>query len=172
MEENNEKLEGIKNKLLSGSLSNLSSSSIEQKESKSEISENDFVREEDRSKIILDLQQKIILLEKNNNDLKAKNEELTKNNNEKNSLMARISLVGLRRGFAFQNTLNKIQNDSVKLAEIIKEKDDLQEMNQKMLDLLTDKEIENEDLLQKIENIKLLTFPPKFSTIYILIKMK
>ena len=28
-------------------------------------------------------------------------------------------------------------------------------MNQKMLDLLTDKEIENEDLLQKIENIKL-----------------
>ena len=156
MEENsNEKLEGIKNKLFSSTLSNLSSSSIEQKESRSEISENDFVREEDRSKIILDLKQKIILLEKNNNDLKAKNEELKKNNNENNSLMAKISLVGLRRGFAFQNTLNKIQNDSVKLGEIIKEKDDLQEMNQKMLDLLTDKEIENEDLLQKIENIKL-----------------
>jgi hypothetical protein len=153
-----EKTEEKNNILLSNIISGLSSSSIsfDNKESKDESNDSDLLlRKEESSKVILDLQQKIILLEKNINDLKSKNEDLTKSNIEKNSLMTRISLVGLRRGFAFHNTLNKVQNDSVKLAEIIKEKNDLQEMNQKMLDLLTEKEIENEDLLQKLENSKL-----------------
>ena len=115
--------------------------------------ESDTVDEEDPEKIISDLQQKLILLEKVNKDLQAKNEDLTKKNIEKNTLMTKMSLVGLRRGFATSE--KNEQDDSVKLAEIIKEKDDLQEINEKMLDLLTDKEIENEDLLEKLEKNKL-----------------
>ena len=115
--------------------------------------ESDTVDEEDPEKIISDLQQKLILLEKVNKDLQAKNEDLTKKNIEKNTLMTKMSLVGLRRGFATSE--KNEQDDSIKLAEIIKEKDDLQEINEKMLDLLTDKEIENEDLLEKLEKNKL-----------------
>ena len=111
--------------------------------------------EEDPDNIISNLQQKIIRLEKLNNDLRLKNEGLTKNNIENNSMMTRMSLVGLRRKFTSQGTFKQAQTDSVKLAEIIKEKDDLQEMNEKMLDLLTDKELENEDLVQKLESVKL-----------------
>ena len=117
--------------------------------------DNEDLKEEDPEKIIADLQQKIIRLEKMNNDLRSKNEGLTKNNIENNSVMTRMSLVGLRRKFTSQGTFNQVQNDSIKLAEIIKEKDDLQEINEKMLDLLTDKELENEELVQKLENYKL-----------------
>ena len=111
--------------------------------------------EEDSEKIISDLQQKVILLEKNNKDLHSKIEELTKKNIDSTSLMMRLSLVGMRKRFGFNDSLTKVQDDSVKLAEIIKEKDDLQAMNEKMLDLLTDKELENEDLLEKLENNRL-----------------
>ena len=117
--------------------------------------DNVDVNDEDPEKIISDLQEKIARLEKMNNDLRSKNEGLKKNNIENNSVMTRMSLVGLRRKFTSQGDFNQVKNDSVKLAEIIKEKDDLQEMNEKMLDLLTEKELENEDLMQKIENYKL-----------------
>ena len=95
--------------------------------------------EEDPEKVIADLQEKVMRLEKMNKDLRSKNEGLKKNNIENNSTMNRMSLVGLRRKFTSQGNFNEVQNDSVKLAEIIKEKDDLQEINEKMLDLLTDK---------------------------------
>ena len=111
--------------------------------------------EEDPEKVIADLQEKVMRLEKMNKDLRSRNEGLKKNNIENNSTMNRMSLVGLRRKFTSQGNFNEVQNDSVKLAEIIKEKDDLQEINEKMLDLLTDKELENEDLLQQLENYKL-----------------
>ena len=69
--------------------------------------------------------------------------------------MKKMGHVGLRRKFTAQSTFKRAQDDSVKIAEIIKEKDDLQEINEKMLDLLTEKELENEDLTQKFENYKL-----------------
>ena len=114
-------------------------------------------QEEDKDKMILDLQQKIYSLEKLNKDLLEKNEGLTKNNIMNNNVLTKMSLVGQRRKFtSSQANLNSnAQDDNIKLAEIIKEKDDLQEMNEKMLDLLTEKELENEDLLQKLENYKL-----------------
>ena len=157
MKENiNEKNEENKNESLSDIIPKFSSSSsLEKIDYKTENNESDISKEEDPSKIILELQEKLILLEKENNDLKEKNENLIKNNIEKNTIMTKISLVGTRRDFSYHNTLNKIQNDSIMLAEIIKEKDDLQEINEKMLDLLTEKEIENEDLLHTIENNKL-----------------
>ena len=151
-----EKNEENKNESLSDIIPKFSSSSsLEKIDIKSQNNENDISKEEDPSKIILELQEKLVLLEKENNDLKEKNENLIKNNIEKNTIMTKISLVGTRRDFSYHNTLNKIQNDSIMLAEIIKEKDDLQEINEKMLDLLTEKEIENEDLLHAIENNKL-----------------
>ena len=66
----------------------------------------------------------------------------------------KMSLVDFRRDFMFQRSV-QLQNNSIQLAQIIKEKDDLQLMNEIMLDLLTYKEMENEDLLEKIENYKL-----------------
>ena len=89
-----------------------------------------------------------------NNDLKAKNEDLKKNQIESDSTMKKMGHVGLRRKFTVQGTFKK-EDDSVKIAELIKEKDDLQEINEKMLDLLTEKEMENEDLKKKLENYKL-----------------
>ena len=113
-------------------------------------------QEEDKDKIIADLQQKLYSLEKLNKDLVEKNEGLTKNNIMNNNALNRMSLVGKRKFTSTQGNLNNnAQDDNIKLAEIIKEKDDLQEMNEKMLDLLTEKELENEDLLQKLENYKL-----------------
>ena len=113
------------------------------------------INEEDPEKIISDLQEKIVRLEKMNNDLKAKNEDLKKNNIENDSVMKKMGHVGLRRKFTAAGTFKKVQKDSVKIAEIVKEKDDLQEMNEKMLDLLTEKEMEIEDLHQKFEDYKL-----------------
>jgi hypothetical protein len=109
----------------------------------------------DQNKQIEDLQEKIIRLEKMNNELKAKNEELTKSNIENDSTMKKMGHVGMRRKFTAHGTLKKVENDSVKIAELIKEKNDLQEINEKMLDLLTEKEMENEDLNQKFEDYKM-----------------
>ena len=131
--------------------SDLSNSQLDLKIS---ISEHNLIELKDTEKIVLELQNKIILLEKKNNDLKEKNEQLTKDNIEKSSLMMKMSLVDFRRDFMFQRSV-QLQNNSIQLAQIIKEKDDLQLMNEKMLDLLTYKEMENEDLLEKIENYKL-----------------
>ena len=37
----------------------------------------------------------------------------------------------------------------------MKEKDELQQINEKMLDMLTEKELENDELNEKLENYKL-----------------
>ena len=113
------------------------------------------LNEEDPEKIISELQEKIMRLEKMNNDLKSKNEDLKKNNIENDSVMKKMGHVGMRRKLTSQGTFKQVQNDSLKIAELIKEKDDLQEINEKMLDLLTEKELENEDLNQKFEDYKL-----------------
>ena len=136
-------------------LNNIGNINLDDIEESNEYLENENEEnEEEQEKIIEKLQQKIVCLEKMNKDLKLKNEDLTKNNIEKNSVMAKMSSVGLRRKFTLSGT--KVQNDTIKLAKIIKEKDDLQEMNEKMLDLLTEKELENEELIQNFENYKLL----------------
>ena len=139
---------------------NLQISSLEQIDEKNELYENINEEEEkmDPDSKIAELQQKIISLEKLNKDLHSKNQGLTKNNNLNSSILLRMSLVGPRRKLrASQRNFSNVNDDSIKLAEIMKEKDDLQQMNEKMLDLLTDKELENEDLMQKLENYKLET---------------
>ena len=136
-------------------------SSLEQIDEKNELFEsiNEAEEEEmDPDSKIAELQQKIINLEKLNRDLQSKNQGLTKNNNFNSSILLRISMVNPRRKLkSSQRNFSNIKEDSIKFAEIMKEKDDLQQMNEKMLDLLTDKELENEDLLQKLENFKFET---------------
>ena len=48
--------------------------------------------------------------------------------------------------FTKQGIFKTKQNDSIKITEVIKEKNDLKEINEKMLELLNEKELENEDL--------------------------
>ena len=106
-------------------------------------------------KLILDLQEKIIFLEKENKALKNKVESITKKDALNNTIIMKMSMVGLRKKFTMKKDITQKKYDDVKVAEIIKEKEHLQEMNENMLDMLTEKEIENEDLNQKFENYKL-----------------
>ena len=98
-------------------------------------------------KLILDLQEKIIFLEKENKALKNKVESITKKDALNNTIIMKMSMVGLRKKFTLKKDITQKKYDDVKVAEIIKEKEHLQEMNENMLDMLTEKEIENEDLI-------------------------
>ena len=116
--------------------------------------EEEEEEEEDSKKVISELKEKVMKLEKINNDIKEKNNDLKKSQIENDSIMRKLTKVGNRRKLSIHSSSGNILND-IKMAELIKEKDDLQEINEKMLDLLTEKEIENEDLQQKYENYKL-----------------
>ena len=105
----------------------------------------------DPQEIISKLRNKIIELENRLIDLKDKNEELTKNNIQNKSIMKRMSFVGIRRNFSFSN---KTLDDNIKYAALLKEKNDLQEINEKMLNMLTDKELEIEDLQENFDKYK------------------
>ena len=120
-------------------------------ENESENEELDEEKEENANKIISDLLEKNVLLEKTNKDLKNKIESLTKKQTLNSSILTKIATVGLRK-FTLKSDLQK---DSVKLAEITKEKDELQQINEKMLDMLTENELEIDDLNKKLENCKL-----------------
>ena len=63
-----------------------------------------------------------------------------------------MSFVGIRRKFTFGSGNKGV--DSVKLAELLKEKSDLQEINEKMLNMLTDKELENDELQENFDKYK------------------
>ena len=101
--------------------------------------------------IIFNLKRKIIELEEQIINLRKKNEILTKDNIQNDSKIQRMSFVGSRRKFAFglggENNKNEI-------SELIKEKNDLQEINEKMLNMLTEKELENEDLQENFDKYK------------------
>ena len=120
-------------------------------ENESENEELDEEKEENANKIISDLLEKNVLLEKTNKDLKNKIESLTKKQTLNSSILTKIETVGLRK-FTLKSDLQK---DSVKLAEITKEKDELQQINEKMLDMLTENELEIDDLNKKLEDCKL-----------------
>ena len=110
---------------------------------------------EEPDKVIADLQEKVMRLEKTTADLKAKNEILKKENIENASLMKKMGYVGQRRKFTTQKAGENAEEDSVTIAKLTNEKDDLQEINEKMLDLLKEKELEIENLNQRFENYKM-----------------
>ena len=47
----------------------------------------------------------------------------------------------------------RLYYDSIRVAEIMKEKDELQQINEKMWNMLTEKELENDELNEKLEII-------------------
>ena len=106
-------------------------------------------------KLILELKEKIVLLEKTNTDLKKKLESKTKKEALNSSIMLKMSTTGLRRNFTLRKNVSVLKKDSVEVAEIIREKEDLQDNVEKLLDLVTQNQIENEDLNQQFENYKL-----------------
>ena len=100
--------------------------------------------------LITTLRNKITELEDKLLDLKSKNDELKKNNIRNDTKIRRMSFVGTRRKFNFGSK----GSEKIKIAELIKEKNDLQVINEKMLAMLTDKELENEDLQDKFDKYK------------------
>ena len=107
---------------------------------------------EDPEKEIAELKEKIIRLEKTNEDLKVKNEKLKKENIDNMSLMKKMSYVGQRRKFT---VLKAGENAEEVIAKLQNEKDDLQEINEKMLDLLKEKELDIENINQRFENYRM-----------------
>ena len=110
---------------------------------------------EDPEKVIAELQEKVMRLEKTNEDLKAKNEILKKENIDNMSLMKKMSYVGQRRKFTVLKGGENAEEDAVIIAKLTNERDDLQEINEKMLDLLKEKEMDIENLNQRFENYRM-----------------
>jgi len=117
--------------------------------------EEENYEEEDAEKIISELQEKISQLEKTNKELKSKLDSFTKKQNLNTQIFGRLAAAGLKKKFGLKVDVSKLQNNSVKIAELMKEKEELQQNNENMLDMLTEKEIENEELNEKFENYKL-----------------
>ena len=103
---------------------------------------------EDPQTLITELFDKIENLENQVDGLKQKNDELLKDNIEKNSKLKKISYVGLKKKF----TVGIKDDKNVQLAEIVKEKDNLQEINEQLLNMITERELENEELQEKLGN--------------------
>ena len=113
---------------------------------------NETVINKESQEIINDLKKKIAELENQVVNLRKKNDMLTRDNIENDSKIQRMSFVGTRRKFNLGFSGEK--NNSIEIAEIIKEKNDLQEINEKMLNMLTEKELENEELQENFETYK------------------
>lgn len=84
-------------------------------------------------------------------NLKEKNDTLKKDNIKNDTKLRRMSFVGIRKKFTFGT---KGGADQIKMAELLREKSDLQEINEKMLNMLTDKEMEIEELEENFEKFK------------------
>jgi len=106
--------------------------------------------QKDPHELISNLLQKISNLEGQVNNLREKNDELTKNNIENDTKLKTMSYVGTRKKFILGNN----DNNNIEFAELLKEKNDLQEINENMLNMLTEKELENEELQENFENYK------------------
>ena len=109
-------------------------------------------KEETSDKTILELKNRISQLEEKNKDLKTKVSKFTKKQSLSTILFVGAAVTRFRKKILLWN---KGKDDAVKMAEIMKVKDELQLINEKMLDMLTEKEIENDELNEKFENYKL-----------------
>ena len=112
----------------------------------------DNIDDMDHQDLIANLRNKIKELEDQIINLRLKNDELTRSNIQNDSKMRKMSFVGIKRKFTFGSGNKGV--DSVKLAELLKEKSDLQEINEKMLNMLTDKELENDELQENFDKYK------------------
>lgn len=106
---------------------------------------------DDPHELISHLKSRIEDLENQISNLREKNDTLKKDNIKNDTKLRRMSYVGIRKKFTFGS---KGGVDQVKMAEILREKSDLQEINEKMLNMLTDKEMEIEELEENFEKFK------------------
>ena len=116
--------------------------------------ENDNSKEVDVFQTIEELNQKNLLLEIENQNLKKKLESNSEDKKTNKKMWWKLAFIGMKNKFKLKTDVSKVQSDSAKIAEIIKQKDDLQEINEKMIDMLTEKEIENENLNHEYEQYK------------------
>ena len=116
--------------------------------------ENDNSKEVDVFQTIEELNQKNLLLEMENQNLKKKLESNSEDKKSNKKMWWKLAFIGMKNKFKLKTDVSKVQSDSAKIAEIIKQKDDLQEINEKMIDMLTEKEIENENLNHEYEQYK------------------
>ena len=116
--------------------------------------ENDNSKEVDVFQTIEELNQKNLLLEIENQNLKKKSESNSEDKKTNKKMWWKLAFIGMKNKFKLKTDVSKVQSDSAKIAEIIKQKDDLQEINEKMIDMLTEKEIENENLNHEYEQYK------------------
>lgn len=125
----------------------------EENEETIEFNDEDFQEfmkeyEDDPKNLISTLLNYIQSRDKEIENLKKKNEELMKNNTNSNLKVKALSYVGLKK-----NVSMVIRNDkNVQMAEILNERDELKKINENLLSMITDKELENEKLLEKIGN--------------------
>ena len=110
-----------------------------------------FPLDQDPNELVTNLRLKIEQLEEQVLNLRKKNDELKKDNIQNNSKIRRMSFVGNRKNFTLGNTDNEIK---IKMAVLLKEKNDLQEINENMLNMLTEKELENQELQENFTNYK------------------
>ena len=115
------------------------------------ISKDNLDDQGDPIELISNLRNKISELEETIINLRGKNDELKKNNMKNDSMLKRMSFIGIRKNFTFGNLKGV---DQVKLASLMKEKNDLQEINEKLLNMLTDKELENEEMQENFDKYK------------------
>ena len=106
--------------------------------------ENDNSKEVDVFQTIEELNQKNLFLEMENQNLKKKLESNSEDKKSNKKMWWKLAFIGMKNKFKLKTDVSKVQSDSAKIAEIIKQKDDLQEINEKMIDMLTEKEKENE----------------------------
>ena len=116
--------------------------------------ENDNSKEVDVFQTIEELNQKNLLLEMENQNLKKKLESNSEDKKSNKKMWWKFAFIGMKNKFKLKTDVSKVQSDSAKIAEIIKQKDDLQEINEKMIDMLTEKEIENENLSNEYAQYK------------------
>ena len=116
--------------------------------------ENDNSKEVDVFQTIEELNQKNLLLEMENQNLKKKLESNSEDKKSNKKMWWKLAFIGMKNKFKLKTDVSKVQSDSAKIAEIIKQKDDLQEINEKMIDMLTEKEIENEKLSNEYAQYK------------------
>ena len=99
---------------------------------------------------ICHLNAEILNLENSLNETKRHNKQLLEENSQLKTSNKRFSFAFKGRSMSINPSIN--QSKAYQLAEIIKEKNELQELNEKMLNMLTEKEIENGELREEYEN--------------------
>lgn len=102
---------------------------------------------------ICQLNTQILNLENAISEIKLKNQELIAENSKLKTASKRLSFAAKGRSASINTSMRQSVNEAAfQFAEVVKEKNELQELNEKMLNMLTEKEIENGELREEYES--------------------